>query len=169
MKRIVFFTNTPAPYKVDFFEKLGENMEFIVFYEILHSSSRKNGWENYEAKNYNPVFMKGYFIKDESAFCPEIIKHIKKYKDDIIIMMGYSSLTAIMAINYMILHKIPYYLCADGAFIPDKESSIKRTIKKRLISNASAWISSGNLTNRFFMVRLILLSLSGIKAPSAQR
>ncbi len=150
MKKVLFITNTPSPYKVDFFEEIGEKFDVEVLYELKHSSTREKGWENCNSTNFKAIFMKPYFVRSESALCPEVIKHIKKHVNDTIVMMGYSSLTAILAIKYMIQHKIPYSIVADGAFIPTKELFLKKALKTNLISNAHAWCSSGKITDAFF-------------------
>ncbi len=148
--RVLFITNIPSPYKADFFEQLGKQIETHVLYELKHSSEREDGWEKCESHNYNAVFMKGYLKRAEAAFCPEVIKYIRDFRRDVIVLQGYSSFTAMLAINYMILHRIPFILWADGAFIPQKERLFKRLLKRRLIGNASAWLSSGKITTDFF-------------------
>ncbi len=149
--RVLFITNIPSPYKVDFFEELGKKADVNVLYELSHSSGREMGWEKESTINFNAVIMKSYHKKSESAFCPSVIKYIKKFRNDIIILMGYSSATAILAIEYMIFHKISFYIWADGALIPKSEKRIKYKFKRRLISNATGWFSSGQITNRFFL------------------
>ena len=69
---------------------------------------------------------------------------------DIIIVCNYSTLTGIYAINFMKKNKIKFAIEADGA-MHKNGNSIKERIKYYLISSASCWFSTSDITDRYFL------------------
>ena len=44
MKKILYMTNLPVPYKIDFFNELGRNMNLTVVFERRKASDREDSW-----------------------------------------------------------------------------------------------------------------------------
>jgi glycosyltransferase involved in cell wall biosynthesis len=84
-----------------------------------------------------------------SAFCPGVNKYLKKGRYDHIIVGGYSTPTGMYAIQTLKRRKISYILNSDGGFAGTGENSIKHNIKKYFISGASAYLSSGALSDKY--------------------
>ena len=154
MKKVLFITNYPSPYRVDFFNELGKQAEIdltVVFIEkIAEQTHRDSSWfhENYDY--FHPIFLndrkniyKGIYI------CTDIIKHIR-LKYDEIIFGGYNYPTMMYAMQYLQMKNIPYSIEIDGAFIK-KENHIKRFVKKHFISSASKWYSTGDVSDKYFL------------------
>lgn len=80
MKKILYMTNLPVPYKIDFFNELGRNMNLTVVFERRTASDREDSWLSSSFLNFNAVFMDGKEYGNEAAFCPEICSIIKKGK-----------------------------------------------------------------------------------------
>ena len=147
--KVLFLTNIPSPYRVDFFNELGLLCDLTVTFEGTYATDRDSKWKCDEIKNFTPLFMRGVRINSDSFFCPKIIKIIKQ-KWDVIVVGVYSSITSMLAIEYMRRKKIPFYIEADGGLIyPDKK--LKYNIKKHFISSASGWLSSGLMTDKYFI------------------
>ena len=53
--KILFITNLPSPYRVDFFNELGKKIDLTVCYERESSSER-------DAKWINTIMNNGYLI-----------------------------------------------------------------------------------------------------------
>lgn len=147
MKKVLYVTNLPAPYKVDFFNLLSREVELTVVCEREIASNRDAGWESDSKRNYEEIFLHGKNIGMEASLSLEILKIIKKNQYDIILMNGYSSPTAVLAIVYMRIHGIKYALVCDG-ILPSKESVVKYLMKKFIIGGAYFALSSGELTNQ---------------------
>lgn len=145
-RRVLFFTNTPSPYRVDFFNELGKVCDLTVLFE---RRNKKEKWQNNNFLNFKAVFLKGIKKDSNMAFCPEIIKYFRKDLFDIIIIGRYESPTGMMAINYLNIKKIPFVLSTDGGMIKEKENFIKRTMKNYYISSAEFWLSTGNKTTQY--------------------
>ena len=63
------------------------------------------------------------------------------FQFDFIIIGGYSSPTAILAMVWLRLHRIPFYMEVDGGLIR-QEGKLKYFVKKTLVCLASRWLST---------------------------
>lgn len=147
MRKILYVTNLPAPYKIAFFDLLSKEVDLTVVYERKTAADRDDKWQSDIDRNYKEIYLRGKEVGMESSFSIEILKIIKKNKYDVILMNGYSSPTAILAIAYMHVRKIKYALVCDG-ILPSEDKFIKKQVKKYLISGADFWMSSGDTTSQ---------------------
>lgn len=150
MKRVLFLTNIPSPYRVDFFNELGKYVQLEVVYELASATDRDKKWQEEKANSFMEVILQGIRINADSAICLGILRKIAKNKYDVIIVGGYSTPTAILAILYMWIFRIPFVLNADGGIVK-QERKIKYLIKRFLISRAQWWLSTGSATNEYLI------------------
>lgn len=148
--KVLFISNIPSPYRVDFFNELGKLCELTVAFEGKRATDRDEKWKSNCSINYNNVFLRGKRINNDQFFSPSIIKVIKKKKYDYIIIGNYSSPTSMLAIEYMKLHNIKFWIEADGGLVSN-ERKLKYLLKKYLISSASGWFSSGKMTTEYLI------------------
>ncbi len=149
-KRVLYLTNVPAPYRVEFFNDLSENCDLTVSFEMKAASNRDSEWKSSEQYKFNAIYMKPLIRKEEGAFCPEVAKQLKKFRNDIIIVGGYSTPTGMYAIWYLKTHKIPFILNCDGGFVRN-DNSLKYSIKKYFISSAKAWLCAGEKSKEYLV------------------
>ncbi|MBQ8828233.1 MAG: glycosyltransferase family 4 protein [Clostridia bacterium] len=150
-KKVLFITNVPSPYRVNFFNKFGKLVNLTVCFERRSASGRDKSWTLGDTVSFNPIFMKGINTGSDKAFCPEIRKIIKSGGFDHIIVSGYSSPTAMSAIKYMRKRKIPYILSSDGGLIKDSGSGFLFKFKKHFISGADAYLSTSGETDKYLI------------------
>jgi len=148
--KVLFLTNIPSPYRVDFFNELGKECQLTVLYERKSANDRDCKWKANNIGFYKEIFLKGIKFRSDSALCFSVIQYLNKKKFDIIIVGGYSTPTGLLAIEYMKLRKISFILNIDGGLIK-KDKRIKYKFKKHFISSASFWLSSGNESNKFLV------------------
>ena len=147
--KVMFLTNLPAPYKVDFFNELGRLCDLTVVYERETASNRNEKWINQsEHRSYKEIFLKIIKIGDESSISFEIFNVLGKEKFDLIVLNGYSSPTAMLSILYLNYKKIPFILMCDGGLIR-KERKYKYRMKKFFISKAAIYLSTGDHTTNY--------------------
>lgn len=149
--KVLFITNIPSPYRVDFFNEFGKLVDLTVVYERHNASDREKDWKAAQAQNFKEIFLKGRTVRNDAAVCPSIVKYIKKKKYDAIIVGGYSTPTAMIAILSMKLRKIPFLLNADGGFIREGEKRRNIRIKRFFIRKASAWLSTGKMVDDYLV------------------
>ena len=69
---------------------------------------------------------------------------------DAIVIGGYSSPTAILAMAWLRLRRIPFYMEVDGGLIR-QDSKLKYFIKKSLVCLANQWLSTGVYTTKYLV------------------
>lgn len=145
--KVLFMANIPSPYRVDFFNELGKYCDLTVTFEGRTATDRDEKWRAAEYQNFKAIFMNGIRTKSDQFLCVEIIKIIKTGFDHII-LGGYSTPTAMLAIEYMRMKHIPFWMEADGGLISN-DNRLKYKIKRHFISAASGWFSSGKMTTEY--------------------
>lgn len=139
--QILFLTNIPNPYRNAFFNELGKYVDLTVIYERTSADNREKTWTTIDADKYKCVYLCGIKTGHDTAWCPTVIKYIN-YNYDYIIIGGYSTPTGMFAIEYCLLHKIPFILNTDGGFIKD-DSKLKYWLKKHFMSSSYAYLCAG--------------------------
>ncbi len=150
MKRVLFITNYPSPYRVNFFDELGKSLDVTVLFadRVEQKVTRDAAWFEDSRGGFRMVQLKKRILTVHGRdLCVDVTQWVRK-DFDAIVVCGYSSPTAILAMAYMRLYKIPFYMEVDGGLIrPD--SRLKYAIKKRLVTLPNAWISSGRFTTQY--------------------
>ncbi|MFQ6836295.1 MAG: glycosyltransferase family 4 protein [Thomasclavelia spiroformis] len=144
--KVLFLTNIPSPYRVDFFNELGKYCELTVLYERKKADDRE--WLSNKNINFKAIFLKGIKKGNDTALCFEVIKYLKKHYDHIIIG-GYSTPTGMLAIEFLKFKKKKFILSCDGGFIRENESKINYKIKKHFISGANIYLSTGKVCSKY--------------------
>lgn len=148
--KLLFITNVPSPYRVDFFNELGKFCDLTVTFEKQTSDERDASWKKYEFKNFTGVFLKGKSINTDTAICPDIIRYVGDRSFDNIICSNFSSPTGMIAIEYMRLNRIPYCLECDGGLAKNGKG-FKERIKHHFISGAWRYFSTSSEGDRYYM------------------
>ena len=151
MKRVLFLTNYPSPYRVHFFDELGKYMDVTVLYsdrveDIKHRNADwfEEGEHGFRAVRLTPKFRVG-----RRYLCFDVLPWLKKDYDKIVVC-GYSSPTAILAMAYLRLCRIPFYMEVDGGLIR-QDNKLKHFIKKSLVCLANQWLSTGIHTTKYLV------------------
>lgn len=147
--KILYITTVPSPYKVQFFEELGKLCDLTVIFELKNVSYREEDWMKSKFINFKYLYIDGVKLKDK-IISTQIISHINKNTYDLIIIGVYSTISQIIAQIYMRFRNINYIISSDGGLIK-KENKLIYRIKKFFISSASAWLSTGEITNRYLI------------------
>ncbi len=146
--KALFLNNIPSPYRINFFNELGKYCDLTVLFERHSASDRDKRWQSDNYKNFEAVFLKGKAIGADGSLSLEYRKYFKKKSFDIVVLAGYSSPTGILAFLHCKIHGIPYIVSSDGAF-ERKESFLKHSFKKLLLSKAVAGIGTTDETLRY--------------------
>lgn len=148
--KLLFLSNIPSPYMVNFFNELGQLCDLTVVFEKKASDERDKSWAEFRFNYFEGIILKGLNAGVDSAFCPQIIKYISMEKYDHIIVTNPMTPTGITAIKFMRIKKIPYILESEGGFPKDGEG-FKERLKKRIITGASAYFSTTPKADEYFL------------------
>lgn len=141
MLSVLYLTVIPSPYKVTFFNELGKKCNLTVLFDKSESANRETDWSKFEFEKFHGI------ILDDNR--KDLFQHLQKDKYDVIVISNYSTKVGIISISYLNFKKTPYIISVDGGLINYEESKFKRKLKTKLISNASAWLSTGEVTNQY--------------------
>lgn len=131
MKKILFATNLPAPYRVDFFNELGKYCDLTVLYERNSSSERDKKWVGENAQNFKEIYLKLKPVGVDRSKGSALKNYIKAATFDFLIFTNYASISTMEAIAYCRLHRIPYYVEYDGGF--NKQDKLPQKLIKRFL------------------------------------
>lgn len=149
--KVLWLTNIPSPYRVNFFNELGKLCDLTVLFERVSSTARDKSWENFNANNFRFEILRALFLHGKSnAFCPSVKKYLKKNSFDKIVVTNYSSFTGIYAVHILKIRKIPYIVESDGAFVGNG-TGIKEKIKKWIIKDANLCFSTARLHDEYYL------------------
>ena len=142
IKRVLFITNIPAPYRVDFYNELGKSVDLTVIYEAKTASNQgiHFNWNLDTVKNFKAVFLREDNIQEKHVDW-SIFHYLKNTQYDEIIVTSYAYFTEMAALFYLKVHHVPYYMETDGGRIKADEIGIKKDFKKFLISGAKGYFS----------------------------
>lgn len=140
MKKILYLTNIEVPYRVRFFNELAKRCELTVMYERRKSANRDNKWAHGEEKHYSVEFLDGWSIGDENGFSLRILSLLRK-DWDLVVVGCYNSFVQVLAMSYMKLRQIPYFVNLDGE--PFIGKGLKAYIKKSILHGANGYLTAG--------------------------
>ena len=150
MKRVLFLTNYPSPYRVNFFDELGKLCDLTVLYFAKPTAYRDENWF-VESKGFFKAVQLG---KRKLSFrgktvCLDVTDWLKQDWDKIVVC-GYSFPTTILAITWLRRHKVPFWMEVDGGLIRET-SGAKYRFKRSLVGAASWWLGTGTHTTAYLV------------------
>lgn len=147
---ILYLTNIPAPYKIDYYNELGKLCKLTVVFENDTAQNRNDSWYGTEFNNFEGIFLKkGIRVSEQFFFKPEITKYLRSLDPDITVVAGYSSPTSLIAIRWLKRKRRLFGIEIDGALL-ESENRIKHLIKSRILKAPSFCIGSGGESKKFF-------------------
>ena len=146
--RVLFLTNIPVPYRIDFYNQLGKKCDLTVVFEAKRVEGINFDWNDDKIENFKAIFLSDGNI-NEGIVNKDIFKYIDKKKYDVIVATNYSYRTEMAGIIYMKLKRIPYLMETDGGIIKYGESTLKRLYKKFLVSGAKYYFSPSKMSDEY--------------------
>lgn len=150
MKKVLFFTNMPSPYRVSFFNLLGKHCDLHVMFELGKAKGRDQTWLSNRFESFTPHFLKSHAYSNEGSFAFDVIRQFKKISPDISIICDISSLSGVRLLSYLIHHHKPYIIEGDGAF--DRPCNfIKRKLKQKFFMNAEKLLYTSEEHRNYYL------------------
>lgn len=148
--KILFLTNIPSPYRVNFFNELGKRCELTVLFERKGHVTRDKSWLNYEFKTFRGIISKGIEIGKYEKISTDIFRMLKKGAYDYIVVGNAAGITGILAITWMRMKGIPYAISGDGGYAGTGKG-IKERIKKFLMEEAQLCFSTSKTHDEYYI------------------
>lgn len=132
---VLFTTNFPSPYRVDFFNELGKHCNLTVAYERSRALHRDSKWVGNKALSFKEIYLNQKPVGTSQSIGLGIIKTITKNKYDRVILCGYASPSVILAVTFCRLFGKEYMLEFDGGF-NKKDRGFIRILKRFIFKGA---------------------------------
>jgi len=139
--KVLWLFNHPAPYKIDFFNTLGQKVDLTVIFERTTEGDRKKEFYYEKAKTFHEIILSSAKLGGCNNYCPYILSVIKKHPADLIVINGWSTLTEMKAIRYLKRHKIPYIFAINGGIAKENEAGWKKRLKHKYLPGAALYLS----------------------------
>ena len=139
--KVFWLFNHPAPYKVNYFNELGKQVELDVYFERASEKSRNSIFYSEKPLSFSCHICNSQAWGEGNNYTHEPIEALKKNKYDIIVINGWRTLTEQRTIAYCKRHKLPYVFWINGGIINPKEGALKRRIKIHFIQGAELYFS----------------------------
>jgi len=147
MRKVLFITNLPSPYKIDFYNELSKNLIVHVAFELKMAKNRNSLWKNSKDTFFKSHYLKSFRIGNENSFSFDVYNLL--FEDyDHIILNGWGSLTIIFTAIILKLKKIKYYVSIDGV-IEKKTNFFFNFLKKIVINNSKGFFSPSMLSDLY--------------------
>lgn len=140
MKRVLFITNLPTPYRIDFYRELGKLCDLTVVIEARRSKNLHFNWNDNDIKTFKLHYLNDGLL-DEKKVNWNVLPFLSKKKFDVIVISTYHTYTGMLCLACLKASHIPYVFETDGGMVADAESSAKKWYKTKLIKGAKAYFS----------------------------
>ena len=146
--KILFITNIPTPYTIDFLRQFDNLVDLHVIFEKNSSKDRDKSWKQLDLSMLNVRVLKGLAYKEDMSIAPQVIFRLSK-KYDYFIISNPLTPTGLISIFWLKLIGRKYMIISEGGFIKPNRS-IKESLKKRVVSGAQICFSGSPLANSFY-------------------
>ena len=160
--KVLYLTNIPSPYMVDYLNELGKNCNLTAIFERETDPTRPDSWrfDSKSRHNFQYVFLKGIpvrvlgyrggrkYYNNDQALSVGAIRYISK-EYDVIIVGNPCTPTGIISIFYMRLRGIHYTIQSEGGF-PGDGKGLKERLKSFLMRDADLFFSTCDMDDKYF-------------------
>lgn len=145
--KVLFLTNIPSPYRIDFFNELGKHCDLTVWFEARNEANREWKIEGI-GSSFRYKFLSGFTLGLDKHVNFSILRELRAESFDVYILGCYSSPTEMMAIQWLKARKKRFILNSDGGY-PSGDRWFMKKLKTYLISSADLWLSSGTNCTKY--------------------
>ncbi len=140
MKKVVWLSNAPAPYKVAFMSELGKYTELTCLFETRAEKDRNAEWYDYSTDGFKAVYLPE---TDSRAVIRQAAEDA-----DILIDSDYTKQIARYAVRMFHKYKKPVIMHADGGLaVPRGPLDL---LIRAVMKSHDGFLSSGEITDRYF-------------------
>lgn len=148
-KKVLYFTNIPVPYRMDFFNELSKYCDLTVLMENEDVDNLNSEWmKSHSVNGYRYILLPKIGKKSRTRINYGYSKLLRTENFDHIIVGTYYSLSAMIFIQFLRMNKYSFIMNSDGGFIKH-DTKLLKYIKTYFISSADYYISTGMGTSQY--------------------
>lgn len=144
---VLFVTNIPSPYRVDFYSLLGQYVDLTVIFEARGAEGIQFDYRQ-EFSNFHAIFLSDGAIQEKKVDF-RILSLIKRKTYDYVFLTNYGYATELVAYLKCVFANIDFVLEVDGGTITE-EGGLKKWLKTFLLTKPKAYFSPSQTTDAFF-------------------
>lgn len=141
MKKVLYITNIPVPYRVKFFNALARSCDLTVLFERRRGENRDAAWTGSEPIRFRAKFLRGIPLGAENGMSFGIFREVCAGYDAVIFGCC-NSPVQLMAMLFLRLTRRPYLLSTDGEMFLEK-TGLKGKLKRFFLSGADGYLAAG--------------------------
>lgn len=147
--KLLYVTNVPSPYRVDFFNELGKTCELTVLFERGSAQDRNAAWSDYSFETFEGIVLRGIPWRADSAFCPSVATHLARNQYDAVIVTNFTTPTGILALACLRASRRTYFLESDGGFA--RRTGIGFWVKRLIMPGAEGYLSTSASHDQYYV------------------
>lgn len=147
--KILFFTNIPSPYRVDFFNALNKFCDLFVLYEAKIDLECPKNTTDEERMNFDHHYLSE--SKSYRDFLLSGLWFVLTAKYDRLILHTWYSRTQLCLISLLRILNKKYWIETDGNTIDTNENSLKKRFKQWIFGGAEGFYSSCKNSDVYFV------------------
>ena len=147
-KKVLFLSNVPAPYRVNFFNELGKLVDLTVIFEAKTTPFSAFNYNLDQKLNFTAIFLSEGDIRERREDW-KILPFLKRGVYDLVVVTNYGYATEAIAILALKARGILYEMELDGGVLRS-ENILARAVKRLLVCGAARYWSTGEQTDHFF-------------------
>ena len=135
---------------MNFVNELSKLCDLTAIFEKSTSTEGDNSWNKYRFSTFNGIVLNGISTDVDKAFCPQVVKYLKKNVYDYIIVENLATPTGIIVIEYLKIKKIPFILQSEGGFAKNGKG-LKEKLKKHIMPRIKLYFSTTEKGDNYFI------------------
>lgn len=148
--KLLFITNIPSPYRVDFFNELGKRCTLDVIFERSASDERDESWKEFQFTHFRGIILKGLRFGRDKAITWRILPYLRREYDHIIVANA-ATPVGILAICYLKWKRKEYYIEGDGGQYIQRKG-LKEKLKRFIIGGAAGCFSTSRELDHYYQM-----------------
>ena len=159
-ERVAILLDVPTPYREPFLERLARSADYDI--QVLYCRDHQPGqqWRlgapHYPVrylKNLAPERWHGRLLV--GAINPSVWRELRAFRPDAVIIYGYNTATTLLAILWVISHRIPMLMRSDSNLLGDLGKAhlalaLKRLLLRWLTRRVLAFLSVGTMNSQYW-------------------
>ena len=159
-KRVAILVGVPTPYREPLFERLARSADYDI--QVLYCRVHQPGQQwRFGAHHYPARYLKNFAGERWDgrlllgAINLGVWRELRAFRPDAVVIYGYNTATTLLAILWVIRHRIPMLMRTDSNVIADLGKAhltlaLKRLLLSWLTRRVSAFLSVGTMNSQYW-------------------
>lgn len=140
--KILYITNIPVPYRVEFFRQLAGKVDLTVVYEQRADGIREESWLKSGMAGYQAIYCDDYGALHVSEQVRFIRRIIAEESYDLVVVGCYNTVLGMTLLTLLRQWRQRYVVNIDGKLFTG--SGLKKAVRNWLISGADGYLIAGD-------------------------